>query len=210
MTQPINYERRKARGGRGLLPPNKEQWNPEHHALDLREDLNLPLLAPLDPLAAFALLDQVTVHPHGAIPAAACHLDTFRNAGSSSWSGMALRLPDGHELVFYNDCHPPTRVRATLMEEFFHLWLGHPRSQIRLIGEGADTGRSYDATVEYEAFSSGAAALVPFKALTELIGRGDTMRGIAKHFGVSPDLVAFRMKVTKRWRQYHSKRRPRR
>ena len=206
----MNYARRKARGGKGLLPPNRDQWNPEHHALDLREDLGSPLSEPLDPLAAFSILQSATVHPHGAIPAALCHLDHFRKDGSGNWSGMALRLPDGHELVFYNDRHPETRIRATLMEEFFHLWLGHPRSAVRLIGEGVDEGRTYDSSVEYEAYSSGAAALVPYTSLNAAVDRGDSMTAIARHFGVSPKLVGFRRKVTKKWRKYHARRRPRR
>lgn len=201
MTRQINYEIRKARGGKGLIPPNKDQWDQEHNGLDLRLDLDLPLEARLEPLEAFALYDSVTVRPHGEIPAASVFIEHFRNSGSGSWSGMSLRLQDGHELVFYNDAHPATRVHATLMEEFFHLRLGHPRSELRIFGGESGENRSYNSSVEYEAYSSGAAALVPYKGLNAAITRGDTVSAIARLYGVSTALVSFRMKVTKLWRK---------
>ena len=43
----IDYVRRRARGGTGVIPPNNTQWENEHHALDVREDLGV---GPDDPL----------------------------------------------------------------------------------------------------------------------------------------------------------------
>jgi hypothetical protein len=40
-------ERRIRRRGKGFLPPNNKQWDNEHNALDLREELNLSLNVPL-------------------------------------------------------------------------------------------------------------------------------------------------------------------
>ncbi len=201
MARRINYAARRARGGKGLIPPNKKQWDAEHNGLDVRDALGLTLDIPLEPSAAFALLNRVTVAPHGAIPAADIHLEHFRGAASGSWSGIAVRLPDGHELVFYNDSHPETRIRATLMEEFYHLWLEHPRSILRALGTGDSRGRSHDSTVEYEAYSSGAAALLPYKSLRACLDAGESVRSIAAGFHVSTDLVDFRLKVTKQWKR---------
>lgn len=204
MRQP-DYARRKARGGRGLLPPNPSQWGNEHNALDVRDELGLTIDQRLSHEAAFDLEPNTIVVPHGELPAAAKYLDHFRQGRAAKWSGMVITLPTGNELVLFNDSHPITRIRATLMEEFFHLRLGHPRSALRIYGDNG-SWRTYEPTVEQEAYGSGAAALVPFAALRPMIEAGRTVRQIAQHFEVSDDLVLFRCKVTKTYRSARRKR----
>ena len=195
MTRLPNSARRKARGGKGLLPPNPKQWENEHNGLDLRDAMGLRLDGPLPHDAAFALLPDVTVVGHGEIPMAQIYVDHFRNGGSAAWSGMGIPLPGGGALVVFNDSHPVNRVRATLMEEFFHIWLGHPVTTVRVYQDTG--GRSYNAHVEGEAYGSGAAALVPYRSLREQLQGEDSVRKIAAFFEVSQDLVVFRAKVTK-------------
>lgn len=204
--QRVSYATIRRRKGSGLIPPNTKQWNVEHHALDLREELGVGFDGPLDHSAAFRLVPGVTVVPHGQIPAADEVLDHFRSAGLRNWSGMAIAIAPGEELVVINDAHSPTRVRATLMEELFHLRFGHPRSTVRLLNTDGKN-RTMDPTVETEAYHTGAAALVPFVALKEHVQVGHRLAEIAEHFQVSPDLVEFRTKVTK---LYSKLRRPRR
>lgn len=188
---------RRSRAGTGVLPPNPTQWECENHALDLRRDLGMTVSARLVIDDAFALLSSATVIPHGDVVLADILSNHFRaGAAIGRWSGLALRLDDGSDLIIYNDSHPETRVRATLMEEFFHLRLHHPRSRIRLLDDGSHA-RTVDDEVERIAYASGAAALVPFCQLKEMVAAGTSMREIARVFGVSSDLVAFRMKVTK-------------
>lgn len=195
MAQQLNYARRKARGGKGLLPPNPKQWENEHNGLDLRDALGLSPDAPLQHERAFGLLRDVAVVGHGEIPMAQEQIDHFRGAGSGAWSGMGIPLPGGGALVVYNDSHPPNRIRATLMEEFFHLWLGHPATTVRVYQDGAN--RSFDRRVESEAYGSGAAGLVPYQTLRERLSSGDSIRTIANSMEVSQDLVMFRVKVTR-------------
>jgi hypothetical protein len=203
----MHSERRNARRGCGLIPPNPNQWENEHNGLDLRADLGITVDVPLPHEQAFALYPHIKVLPHGDIPAAAIFIEHLRTAGSASWSGLALRINDELELVLYNDAHRTTRVRATLMEELFHIRLNHPRSQIRLLSP-SPTGRTYDGQVESAAYGSGAAALVPYAALKKMIAAGATASMVARAFEVSSDLVNFRMKVTRLYsRQRRSARR---
>ena len=188
------FERRRLRAGHGLLPPNPKQWDNEHNGLDLREDLALSLDDELPHTQAYSLVPHVTVLPHGEVPAAAKF-----GGGRSSWSGFSLRIDDETELVLYNDAHPITRVRATLMEEFFHLRLGHERSVVRVLSNGAS--RSYNALIEHAAFGSGAAALVPYNALKRLLEEGQSIKAIASRFAVSHELVEYRLKVTKLYKR---------
>jgi hypothetical protein len=195
MTLRVNIAKRKARNGQGLLPPNPNQWEIEHNGLDLREALGLPLNIALPHESVFRLVPDVRVLPHGALPLAQVYIDHFRMQGSRSWSGMAIDLNGAGVLVLYNDSHPRSRTRATLMEEFFHLWLEHPRTVLRFYG--GDARRTHDRGIESEAYGSGAAALVPYQSLREHVRAGDSVRKIATFFEVSDDLVIYRMKVTK-------------
>lgn len=187
---------RRSRAGTGVLPPNPRQWDCENHGLDLRRQLGVSVESRLVIAEVFALLPNTRVVAHGDLAVADVLANHFRGAAGKRWSGLAVSLGDGSELIIYNDSHPETRTRATLMEEFFHLRLGHPRSRIQLLADGSRT-RSLDLEVERIAFGSAAAALVPFCHLRQLVDAGTPQQAIARKFGVSPMLVGFRMNVTR-------------
>jgi len=103
--------------------------------------------------------------------------------------------------VIFNETHSKQRRRATLMEEFFHLRLGHPPSTIRVSGDG-DAKRTFQSSIEEEAYFSGAAALVPYKGLRSLLDEGKVFEEIAFIFDVSKQLVEFRAKITKLYKRF--------
>lgn len=198
MTAPPRKTRGRRRGGKGLLPPNPRQWDAEHRGLDLRDELGLGYEERLCVEHAFKSMPEVEMWRVSEIPVAQCFIDQLRGAGSAEWSGAAIPLPGGTIWVVYNDAHPMTRIRATLMEELFHLRLGHPPSVVR-IHVDAEARRTYNSAVEEQACASGAAALVPYAALRSAIGRGETGVTIARSLEVSPALVDYRLKVTRLW-----------
>lgn len=191
-----NYVLRNARSGTGLLPPNPKQWENEHNGLDVRHELSLALNSQLSHEDTFRLLPDVYVVPHTALDIPKEIADRFRGPKSGRWSGMCVPCPSGETLVLYNDSHPIRRIRATLMEEFFHLWLGHPTTRLRILSNYSAV-REFDAVKESEAYGSGAAALVPYKPLREMLQAKHPTHKIADHFNVSKQLVEFRAKVTK-------------
>jgi len=155
---PKNFALRSARKGQGLLPPNPKRWEHEHNALDLRHELELSLDERLQHKQAFDLLSDVHVLPHTELTLAPSIADYFSGTKSGRWSGMCVPCPGGETIVIYNDHHALRRIRATLMEEFFHLWLNHRPTRLRLLSSG-DATRDFDSTKESEAYGSGAAAL---------------------------------------------------
>ena len=187
---------RRARKGGGWLPPNPKRWEHEHNALDLRHALSLAVEAQLPHQQAFNLLPDVHVMSHRELPLEPEVENHFAGANAKKWSGMCFPCPNGTMIVLYNDAHPATRVRATLMEEFFHLWLDHPPTLLRVLPNG-EGRRDFDGEKESEAYGSGAAALVPYKALRAMLADGTSTRGIAEHFWVSEQLVEFRIRVSK-------------
>lgn len=127
--------------------------------------------------------------------------------GKDSWSGGASSqtLPDGTKLIILNPTHGPNRQNATLMEEISHVFLGHKPSKLAIKNfnrDGKPIAREYNAEIEEEAYSVGAAALVPYSALRRMINQGKTSREIARHFNVSRELVEYRIKVSRLWDEY--------
>lgn len=188
-------QRNGRRSGRGLYPPNPTQWENETRGLNLRRELGLPLDVALPHLRPFDLLPGVSVMDHVDVPMAAVFKDRLRNG--YAWSGISLPCEGGGAIVIYNGGHSLERVRATLMEEFFHLRLGHPPTILRIYN--GDAIRTYNKKVERQAYESGAAALLPFKHLKAMADAGATALEIARHFEVSEDLVLFRAKLTKQY-----------
>lgn len=126
---------------------------------------------------------------------------------SDKWSGGACsqKLPDGRKLIILNPTHGANRQNATLMEEISHVFLGHKPSRLAITNynkQGKIIARDYHAEIEEEAYSVGAAALVPYSALRRMVLQGKSSREIARHFNVSRELVEYRMKVSRLWDVY--------
>jgi hypothetical protein len=133
--------------------------------------------------------------------------------GRDSWSGGAasMTLPDGRKLIILNPTHSLNRQNATLMEEICHVFLGHKPSRLaitRYDNQGKIMARDYHKEIEEEAYSTGAAALVPYTALRRFVEQGRTSREIARHFYVSGALVEYRIKVSRLWDAYKANRLP--
>jgi len=121
--------------------------------------------------------------------------------GRDDWSAVTFEALDRH-VVIINDTHPRTRQHVTFMEEVFHVRLGHKPAALNRCPKTGIVARTFDKKIEQEAYFSAAAALVPYTALRELIEQGWKINQIAKHFGVSTELVGMRMKVTRQWGKY--------
>ena len=187
--------------------PAKKKWREfELRALGLRDFAGLRTTRePLDPdiLAKYANLRVVSLDQIELSEESFRHLT---GSGKDEWSGGACSqpLPDGTKLIILNPSHPPTRTRATLMEEIAHVFLGHKPSRLAVKSKNGEETRTrdYHHEIEEEAYAVGAAALVPFEGLSHFVGEGKSSREIARHFRVSKALVEFRIKTTKLWQRY--------
>jgi Zn-dependent peptidase ImmA (M78 family) len=84
---------------------------------------------------------------------------------------------------------------ATLMEEICHVLLGHQHSELTTASKTAEASRTHHQQIEEEAYSVGAAALLPYRALACNLSRGQSIKAIASHAGVSQALVRYRIKI---------------
>jgi len=193
------------------LPPTQKGRHHEIRALGLREFAGLKRddqrLDPFE-LAIYANLLVISFEEIEALsPETVEHL---LGGGKEAWSGGAASqvLPDGRKLIILNPTHGRKRQHATLMEEISHVFLGHKPSRLAIEArnkEGKIIARDYNHAIEEEAYSTGAAALVPYTALKRMVGQGKTAQEIAVHFYVSKPLVEYRIKVSRLWDTYKEK-----
>ena len=191
------------------MPPTSKGRQYELRALGLRDFAGLKRLdEPLNPfdLARYAKLEVVQFDAIKDLLSPET-LDHLLGAGSNKWSGGAsgIPLPNGRKLIILNPTHSPARHQATLMEEICHVFLGHKPSRLEIKNQnkkGEEIARDYDEAMEEEAYSVGAAALVPYAGLRDFVRAGKTSREIAGHFNVSRELVEYRMKVSRLWKLY--------
>jgi len=178
----------------------------EQEALRIRALAGIPVDQSLNPywLARLARLHVIT-------------LDDINNLSEESrqqllmndpdsWSGGTIGpLPNGWGLVVLNPRHSHRRNVATLMEEICHVFLGHTPSRVNLPvgnGQGKIAFRDYNEEDEKAAYAVGAATLVPYQVLRQAIQQSLTAEQIAGRYGVSVDLVEYRIKVTGLWAIY--------
>ena len=194
------------------LPPTRKGREYEIRAVGLRDFAGLErdddLLNPFD-LARYAKLlvaEFETIEPL----LTAETKEHLLGSGNNKWSGGACSqpLPDGRKLIILNPTHGKNRQNATLMEEICHVFLGHKPSRLAIENKnakGETIARDYHHEIEEQAYSIGAAALVPYSALRRMVNQGKTSREIARHFEVSRDLIEYRIKVSRLWDSYKTK-----
>lgn len=193
-----------------LLPPTQKRRQFELRALALRDFARVRESEPLDP-AALAHFAKLLVVDFKQIDGLTNETrDHLLGEAADKWSGgaCATPLPNGWRLVILNPTHGLRRNRATLMEEICHVFLGHKANRLAVVAldkHGRTIAREYDQADEEAAYAIGAAALVPYAQLRRSMLSGTSSREIARHFGVSRELVEYRLKVTRLWAGYKAR-----
>lgn len=194
------------------LPPTQKGRHHELRALGLRDFAGLrrdnQRLDPFE-LARFAKLFVATFDQIEPFLSKETR-EHLIGQGKDAWSGGAAShtLPDGRKLIILNPTQAKNRHNATLMEEVCHVFLGHKPSRLAIENRNKDgqvIARDYNHSIEEEAYSTGAAALVPYTSLKRMVNEGRTSQEIGRHFYVSRALVEFRIKVSRLWDVYKTK-----
>ena len=105
--------------------------------------------------------------------------------------------------ILLNDSHTVERQRVTLLEEFWHILLGHKLTKIARVAEAY--GRTYDKTEEHDAYYLASATLLPKAALIDAVSNSRSSEQIARVFGTSSELVDYRIKRLGLWREHVGK-----
>ncbi|MEI9927843.1 MAG: ImmA/IrrE family metallo-endopeptidase [Sphingomonas sp.] len=125
---------------------------------------------------------------------------------AGEWSAMSvpLDLDDDRWAVLLNDTHVVERQRVTLLEEYWHILLGHKLTKVARIAEAY--GRTYDKVEEHDAYYLASATLLPKRAVAEAVAGKESSADIGRRFGTSSELVDYRIKRLGLWREHVGKR----
>ncbi|HZT71433.1 MAG TPA: ImmA/IrrE family metallo-endopeptidase [Terriglobia bacterium] len=167
----------------------------EQLALGIRRDMGLAPHAPLPPssLAQYLNVELWTPHDVPGLPKDA--LDQLLYHDPDGWSAVSCFV-NGRAVIIYNPRHSSGRQSSDLGHELAHIILEHQPSKLVLSYDGSITMRSFDEKQEEEANWLGWCLLLPRQALVQAIKSRLKKAEIAQRWGVSEQLVEFRIRMT--------------
>ena len=176
----------------------------EEMALDFRKELGLDDRKPLNPLKiTIEGVKILTIRQiEGLAPEVTAHLE---GPGAATWSAMSVPLDEEKDIwvIVRNEKHPLVRQHVSLLEEFWHILLGHKLTRIAKVADVY--GRTFDENEEHDAFYLAAATLLPESVIRNAVQKKEDIKQLAKHYGTSPELVEYRIKRLGLWREYRGK-----
>lgn len=177
----------------------------EATAEQFRKDLKLKSDAALDSLRLDVEgVEVIKLTQTNCLDAAT--VKRLRTEACDEWSAMSVPLNENqdHWAVLLNDCHTVERQRVTLLEEIWHILLGHKLVKIAKVA--GSYGRTYDTSEEHDAYYLAAATLLPRNAILKAVAERETSDDMAERFGTSPELAEYRIKRLGLWRDHVGRR----
>jgi transcriptional regulator with XRE-family HTH domain len=196
------YNNKEDNPSAGNVSISKEEL--ERAAEKFRADVGLSSDEPLDSLRVDVEGVQIISVGHTNYLDART-VSQLQGDAAGEWSAMSVPLDPDNEnwVVLLNDGHSVERQRVTVLEEFWHILLGHKLTKIARITDAY--GRTYDKAEEHDAYYLAAATLLPKAAIIEGVSKNLSSEQIAETFGTSSDLVDYRIKRLGLWREHVGK-----
>ncbi|MXW10512.1 MAG: ImmA/IrrE family metallo-endopeptidase [Gammaproteobacteria bacterium] len=167
----------------------------ERTSREYRVSLGVPLANPLDPGRVADLLGVRVTTPE-AIPGVSQEsVVQLTKIDRDSWSAVTISL-NGKRLVILNSGQSVARQTSSLAHELAHIILNHTTDQAVLTDEGFLFRGNYDAVQEQEANWLASCLLVPRDGLLAAGRRNADQRYLAMRFGVSREMIAWRLRMT--------------
>ena len=160
-------------------------------AREIRSELRLSAAAPLDPFLLSAWLEVPLIKLSDLSPAAPHAVTLLMGTERGVLSAVTVFCGCKRAIV-YNDANTQGRQRSDIAHELAHALLHHPaRPAFDAAGR-----RIWDRELESEADWLGGALLVSDEAALSIVRRGLSIEEAAIEFGVSDDMMRFRVNVT--------------
>lgn len=176
-------------------------------ATEVRAELGLTVLAPLDPHDLAAHLD-IPVHPLSSFAAIAPKsVQLFSGSEQSVFSAVTVFRGHRREIV-HNDSHSLGRQHSNIAHELAHGLLLH-EPQPAFDDRGC---RYWDEDAEDEANFLGAALLLTAEAALMIARRGISAEDACRQFCISKQMLRYRLNITGatvRVQREHARRRAR-
>ena len=179
----------------------------ERAAGDYRQPLGVSPTAALDLNRLAARLGVRVTTPTGIPTLSDAARRQLLETDPDSWSAVTL-VRGGAGLVILNSAHSAARRRSSLAHELAHLVLNHAADATHLGEPGLLFRGSFDREQEDEATWLAGCLLVPRDGLLAATRQTASEEALARRFGVSGDLIRWRLSMTGVLRQIRRFSRP--
>ena len=160
-------------------------------ARQIRGDLGLSLTDPLDPWKLAELLEIPVLRLSEFQESAKGACRYFREQGRSAFSAVTV-LDGNRRLIVHNDFHSVARQASNVCHELAHGLLLHAPTPV-LDDKGC---RYWSKEIEEEANWLSGVLLVPDEAAIAVVKNGMDLDQAALYYGVSDQMMTFRINVS--------------
>ena len=160
-------------------------------AREVRGELGLKLADPLDPLLLAVHLEIPVIALSELAADAPSGTHHFLHVAREVFSAVTV-FSGTERVIVHNDSHSPGRQSSNIAHELSHGLLLHPATPA--LGPGGC--RDWDPMVEQEAEWLAGALLISEEAALWIARQGLTLDQAASHYGVSRQMIQFRLNVT--------------
>ena len=167
----------------------------ERASAEYRRALGVPLAAALDPRSLAALLQVHVMTPDDLPTLSPASRRQLVEVDAGSWSAVTVSQ-GGIKLVVLNSGQSKVRQASSLAHELSHIILNHTSDQAQLSREGFLFRTTFDKAQEQEADWLGGCLLVPREGLLHMSRQLESPADLAEHFGVSKNLITWRLRMT--------------
>jgi Zn-dependent peptidase ImmA (M78 family) len=167
----------------------------ENTAAAFRRQLGRHPYDPLDPRRLADLLGVMVWRADDVPGLESESLGVLVESDPSSWSAVTVHGEKG-TVVIVNSAHSEARTASNLTHELAHMILGHEPARVDVAENGLLLLHGFDRSQEDEASWLSGCLLLPRVALLHARGKKWPTSDIAARFGVSVDMVSYRIKVT--------------
>lgn len=158
---------------------------------EVRAEMGLSPIAPLDPLALARHLDIPVITLSSMAGEAPKAFRQFSLVNQAEFSAMTV-FDGTRRIIVYNDFHTKGRQSSDIAHELSHGMLLHP-PRPALDANGC---RNWNDDMEDEAQWLGGALLIPEEAALSIARRNLPLDHAAALYGVSDKMVSWRLRIT--------------
>lgn len=171
-----------------------KSWT-EKTAASFRRDLEISPSAPLPPKILAQYLNIEIWEPKDVQQLSQKDLNQLLVNDNMSWSAVTIRRGDKYTIIS-NPTHSTGRIASDLMHELSHIVAGHEPAKMILSADGGIAMRTFDPKQEDEANWLSGGLLLPRIALLHIHKTRLTEHQACALYGVSSDLLNYRLNVT--------------
>lgn len=168
----------------------------ERASASIRQELGLDPCDCLDVMKLAEYLEVRVCTPRDIPGLSADVLDQLLVKDRYGWDAVSMVTPDGNVLLIYNPLKSAGRKASDVAHELAHILLEHKPSAVIFSHDGSFAMRTFDQKQEDEANWLAWSLLLPRAALVRAMRQGMTVEKTASAYGVTTQLVNYRLGVT--------------